>query len=396
MSRLGRRRSALALDAANFFVADMTAVVLPFLGAFLKGRGWRYDQIGAATAISGLGVLIAQTPAGFVVDRVRARRLLLACASLAVGVCYGALPFLVGFSRPAVYGALFLAGGASSLFIPLLAALALALVGQQALSRTIGSNQGWNHAGNIAAALVAAAVVGLDVRLVFFAVAAVSLLAALSVAAIRAADLDDSRAIRAPAGPGALRDLFGNKAVVAVFAATALFHLANAPAMPLVALQVKSLHGTDRQVALVVLIAQAVMVPVAVAAGWACQRWGRKPTFAVGFLALPLRIFLYSLARSPSQLLGLQSLDGIGAGIYGVAIVAVCADLTREKGAFNALIGTIATAQALGGVVGPLASGVLVQHLGFAAAYDLLAAIAAVAAAVFFLGVPETGRAVRA
>ena len=34
-------------------------------------------------------------------------------------------------------------------------ALALGLVGHAALNRTIGVNQGWNHAGNIAAALSA-------------------------------------------------------------------------------------------------------------------------------------------------------------------------------------------------------------------------------------------------
>ncbi|HVT10296.1 MAG TPA: MFS transporter [Polyangia bacterium] len=399
----GRRRSLAALNAANFFVADMTAVVLPFLGTFLKERHWRYDQIGIAGAVSGLGVLLAQTPAGVIVDRLRARRMMLALTSLTVGLCYALLPVLASASTAAVYGALFTAGAASSFFVPLLAALALGLVGHRALSRTMGTNQSWNHAGNIAAALLAAAVVGVDVRLVFFAVAAVSVLAAASVAAIRAADVDEARG----AGDGdrpttisletqTLRELFRNRAVLAVFAATALFHLANAPAMPLVALQVKSLHGTDRQVAMVVLVAQAVMIPVALLAGWGCARWGRKATFAIGFLALPVRIFLYSLARAPGTLLALQALDGIGAGIYGVAIVAVCADLTQGKGGFNALMGVIATAQAVGGVIGPLASGVMVQHLGFGAGYDLLAAIAAVAAGVFLLGVPETGPAVRA
>ena len=99
------------------------------------------------------------------------------------------------------------------------------------------------------------------------------------------------------------------------------------------------------------------MVPVALITGWLCERWGRKPIFAIGFLVLPLRIFLYTLARDPRTLVALQALDGIGAGIYGVAIVAICADLTRGKGHFNALSGLIATALSVGGVVGPLCSG---------------------------------------
>lgn len=61
----------------------------------------------------------------------------------------------------------------------------------------------------------------------------------------------------------------------------------------------------------------------------------------------------------------LQALDGIGAGIYSVAIVAFAADLTRRKGQFNSLLGTFATAQTIGGVVGPIVSGLVLQDFGF-------------------------------
>jgi MFS family permease len=112
--------------------------------------------------------------------------------------------------------------------------------------------------------------------------------------------------------------------------------------------------------------------------------------FAIGFLVLPLRIFLYTLVTSPWALIALQALDGIGAGIYGVAVVSMCADLTKGKGRFNALSGLIATALAVGGVIGPVCSGFLVQHLGFVAAFDTFAVIAAVAAALFVFRMPET------
>jgi Na+/H+ antiporter NhaD/arsenite permease-like protein len=41
---------------------------------------------------------------------------------------------------------LFIAGTGQALFLPLLGALALGLVGHAALNRTVGNNQGWNHA----------------------------------------------------------------------------------------------------------------------------------------------------------------------------------------------------------------------------------------------------------
>jgi MFS family permease len=389
-------RSRASLNLANFFLAETVGVVMPFLGDFLSGQGWRYDSIGVAIACSALGTFLMQTPAGMIVDRVRSRRQLLAMASLAVGLCFGLLP-LFSASAGLVDSLVFAAGAASSFFNPLLGALALGLVGYEALSRTIGMNQSWNHAGNIAAAAASMAlVVSLGISSVFFAVLATSLLAAACVLSIRSDEIDESRAAARSsdsndgAAPASVRTLLHDPRILTLFAATALFHLANAPVMPTVAMYVKRLHGSDRQVAAVVLVAQTVMVPVALLTGVLCERFGRKPVFAVAFLVLPIRIFLYGLARSPAALVALQALDGIGAGIYGVVIVAICADLTRGSGRFNTLSGLIATALSLGGVVGPVASGLIVQHLGFIAAFDVFASIAAAAAALFVVFMPET------
>jgi MFS family permease len=382
------------LNAANFFLAEVTGVVLPFLNDFLRSRQWRYDTIGLATASAGLGVFLMQSPAGFLVDRLSCRRRLLAGSSLLLGFCYGVLP-LIPARWWSVDPLLFIAGMGQAFFTPLLGALALGLVGHARLSKTIGVNQGWNHAGNIAAAVSAMALVTwIGLSSVFYAVAAVAVLAAVSVFIIRPSEVDERRASGATVDGdkpsvgywGLLRD----RRIAILFASTALFHLANAPVMPLVALYVKHLKGSDVQVAAVVMVAQTVMIPVALLAGWLCDCWGRKPVFAIGFCVLPLRIFLYALAGSPGTLVALQTLDGIGAGIYGVAVVAMCADLTRGKGGFNTLSGLIATALCLGGVIGPLGSGLLAQHLGFQATFYTFAGISAVAAALFVFFMPET------
>jgi MFS family permease len=328
-----------------------------------------------------------------IVDRVRRRRTLLAGASLLLGLCYG-LVAAVPASPLWIDPLLFVAGTAQAFFLPLLGALALGLVGHAALNRTIGRNQGWNHAGNLAAALLAMSLVGwFAVTSIFYAVAVVSILAAGSVFLIREREIDEARASGAAAGgeQGAgLRVLLQDYRVWVLLTSTALFHLANAPVMPFVGAYIKKLGGSHVQVAAVVLVAQAVMIPVALAAGWACDRWGRKWVFAIGFLALPVRIFLYSLTDHPWTLVALQTLDGIGAGIYGVVIVAICADLTRGKGGFNTLSGMIATALAVGGVAGPLGAGFLAQYLGYNTFFYVFAGIAGLAAILFLTLMPET------
>ncbi|HJT76696.1 MAG TPA: MFS transporter [Gemmataceae bacterium] len=392
VERPASARSRVGLNAANFFLAEILGVVLPFLGKYLKGHGWSETALGVAISLAGLGVFLMQTPAGLLVDRVRNRRVLLAAASLGVGVCYGLLVFVP--PRPLwLDPLLFAAGTAQAFFNPLLGALALGLVGHAALNRTMGANQGWNHAGNIAAAVSAMLLVGwLGVESVFYTVFVVSSLAAASVFLIRRDEVDAERAAGgAEAGRRVgLRTLLRDRRVVVLLTAVALFHLANAPVMPFVGAYIATLGGSNVQVAAVVLVAQAVMVPVALLTGWLCDRWGRKPVFAVGFLALPLRIFLYSLTSNPWGLVALQTLDGIGAGVYGVAVVAMCADLTRGKGGFNALQGMLATALAVGGVVGPLGAGWLAEHLGYNGFFWTFSGIATVAAAVFVLFMPET------
>lgn len=394
--RPGRRlsmQSRIGLNAANFFLAEISGVVVPFLSKYLSERGWSDGGVGVAIALGGLGVFLMQTPAGFLVDRIRQRRALLAGVSIVVGLCLGLLPML-----PArwVYldPLLFLAGMSRSFFVPLLGALALGLAGHAGLNRLVGTTQSYDHAGNLASALVAIGLLAwLPVTSIFYAVAVVSMLAASSVFLIRSDEVDEELACggRGENQPSAgFLTLLRDRRVAILFAAVALFHLANAPVMPLVGLYIARLGGTNTQVACVVLTAQAVMVPVAWLAGRLGERWGRKPVLAIGFLVLPVRILLYSLTNSPWILVALQTLDGIGAGIYGVIVVAMCADLTRGTGRFNALQGLIATALSAGGVIGPFLAGFVVQYLGFAAAFYLFTAIAALGALVFVLFMPET------
>lgn len=384
-------RSRIGLDAANFFQAEAVGVVLPVLDTFLKDSHWRYDQIGIATALLGLGTLVFQTPAGILVDRLKSRRALFAIASLAVGVFFVLIPFV---PRTALWvdSLLFLAGAAQSVFIPVLGALALALVGYKALNRTLGENQGWNHAGNIAAALGAfIAIRRFGSASIFYAVAIASLIGAFSIFLMRRSELDETAA----SGDGNKtrtnwRALFANRPALFLILAVAAFHLANAPVLPLTALYIKQLGGSTALTTFTVFSAQLVMIPVAWAAGRLCDSWGRKPVMAVAFWVLPFRILSYTLAHDPRMVVFLQALDGIGAGIYGVAIVAFAADLTRGKGKFNSLLGIFATAQAIGGVAGPVISGFVLQHLGFRATFVSFAILAFIAVAILQLLVPET------
>lgn len=136
--------------------------------------------------------------------------------------------------------------------------------------------------------------------------------------------------------------------------------------------------------------AQTVMIPVALAAGRFAHSSGRKAVFLIGFAALPIRGALYTVSDNPYYLVGVQLMDGIGAAIFGVVSVLVIADLIRGTGRFNFIQGVVATATGLGASLSNGITGFIVQRTGFNAAFLFLAAIAAFALGIFWLFMPET------
>ena len=139
-----------------------------------------------------------------------------------------------------------------------------------------------------------------------------------------------------------------------------------------------------------IIAAQMVMLPIALLVGRTADTWGRKPLFLIGFGILPIRAALYTLSDNSVWLIGVQLLDGVGAGVFGALTPLVIADIMRGTGRYNLAQGGVATAQGIGASLSGLAAGVIVDHFGYAAAFITLGVIAAVAFGAFAVGMPET------
>jgi MFS family permease len=105
---------------------------------------------------------------------------------------------------------------------------------------------------------------------------------------------------------------------------------------------------------------------------------------------LPIRAVLYTLSDQTWWLVGIQLLDGVGAGIFGAITPLVIADIMRGTGRFNAAQGAVATLQGIGAASSGLIAGVIVDHDGYTAAFLAAASIAALALAALSLLMPET------
>jgi len=407
-------RSLYGLDGLNFFLADVRDGLGPYLAIYLvaargPGEGWNPATTGLVMTIAAIAGLLVQAPAGALIDRTRHKRAVVIAAALAVTLSCLALPFIGNFY--AVAATQSLAGIAGAVFPPALAAITLGVVGPKAFSRRIGRNEAFNHAGNAASAALAAGTAIFFGPIVVFWIMAV--LAVLSIGAMLMVPADaidddmarglaggDDPAPNVPPGgrtesdqPSGWRALLSNRALLIFAALMATFHLANAAMLPSVGQLLARVVGQDHATSLIavcIVAAQCVMVPVAMLVGARADAWGRKPMFLAAFGVLALRGALYTVSDSPYWLVGVQLLDGVGAGIFGALFPVVVADLTRGTGRFNVSQGAIATAQGLGAALSASLAGAVVVGFGFSAAFLVLGAIAAAGFAGYLILMPET------
>ncbi|AMV37068.1 MFS transporter [Planctomyces sp. SH-PL62] len=391
-------RSLACLDALNFFLADVRDGLGPYLAIYLTSRrGWDPSQVGVAMAAMLLGTIATQSPAGAMIDRIRWKRA--AVAGAAGVVAAGCLAMILFQGYYVVVASQAMIGAAASVFPPAIAALTLGIVGHKRLARRTGRNEAFNHLGNVAAAVLAGAAGYLiGYWSIFCLVALMAALSVVSVLVLPESDIDHDRARGSTdgveGGPQveSIAELFQDRRILAFTACAVMFHFANAAMLPLVGQKVTA--GMDRGTAILmsacIITAQVVMIPVSLAASRLAESWGRKPVFVIGFAVLPIRGLLYTLTANPYLLVGIQLLDGIGAGIFGVVSVLVVADLTRGTGRFNLTQGVLATATALGAALSNVACGYIVKAAGFDAGFATLAAIAVGGLVLYARAMPET------
>jgi MFS family permease len=387
------------LDWVNFFGADVSNAVGPFLAIYLAtARHWNAERVGIIIAAQTLATVLAEGPAGWMVDWSSRKKVLLILPTLVIAS--GCLATVYFRAVVPLFITECMIGAASAFTAPTISAISLGIVGKSRLSKRIGRNQSFNSAGNVAAALSAGLLGSLyGEAWIFYFSAIASAVAIASIALIRESDIDQ-QAARAGSGIhcAGFRELLRDRRLLTFTSAVVLFHLANAAMLPLVGerLTTMSHKATPIFMSACVTLAQVVIIFVSAIVGHHTDTWGRKPIFATAFAVLAVRGLLFALGHSMWFLLCVQTLDGIGAGIFGVIWVVIVSDLAKGTGRFNALQGAIQMAQGAGAAGSNYLAGAIAHHLGFSAAFYILAGIAAFGLLFFACFMPETRDAAQA
>lgn len=393
-----KAQSTHAMEMTNFFLADVQTGLGPFVAAYLAASGWRAGAVGHALTVAGIVTVIVQTPAGWIVDHVVRKRLVLVAAALVLGA--GALLLTVSTAPAVVYAAQILIGGTGPFLGPTLAAITMGIVGVAAFDRQFGRNQGFNSAGNLfAAGLIAIISHLLGNRAIFFAAAVLVLPTILCTLLIRKEDIDPDlarggceREDAAGEGKGVVFSLLRDNVLLVFLVCCFLFHLANAAMLPQLGelLARGSAKAAAPFMAGCIAVTQAVIMLSAAWVGRLANTWGRKPLLLVGFGVLPLRALLYTVVHAVGALIAVQLLDGVANAIFGVVSILVVADRTRGTGRFNLTQGAVATAVALGAALSTTLGGSLMEHRGANVSFWVLGALALAAFVLLLFGVPET------
>ena len=388
----------MALNAVNFFMADVAGGLGPFLGVYLQNRHWNPAEIGLVMTIGGVAGMVATAPLGALVDHTHAKRAMLAAGALAIVAA--SLAVLVFHGFVAVSATQVVTGIAGAAIGPAFTAVTLGLVGQAGFAEQNGRNQAFKHAGNVAAAALAG---GIGYWFGFGAVFAV--LAVMGVGAIVALGWIDPQQIDYRAARGLAADaqhdasawtvLLTSKPLLVVAATLLLFHLGNAAMLPLLG-QALVAHGAGNASAYTgatIFVAQITMVPMAILAARLAESRGYWIVFLLALIALPLRGVLASVVTDPIGLVPVQILDGVGAGLLGVAVPGLVARILDGTGHINAGLGGVMAMQGIGASLSPALGGWIAGASGYQFSFLGLGGVAFVALMLWIAARPITAKA---
>ena len=142
-----------------------------------------------------------------------------------------------------------------------------------------------------------------------------------------------------------------------------------------------------------IIVAQLTMIPMALLAARIAEKRGYWIVLLLALAALPLRGLIAAGVSGPFGLVPVQVLDGVGAGLLGVAVPGVVARILAGTGHVNAGLGAVMTLQGIGAALSPTLGGMAAEKLGYGAAFLVLGSAAAIGLLLWVVTRPLTADA---
>jgi predicted MFS family arabinose efflux permease len=325
-----------------------------------RDLGVAEGTVAGAFAVTIMMFFLLGAPVGLLADRFGARVVLLA-GSLAMG---GGLMVTATASQPA---ALYLGHGAlvglamATTFIPLTAAVSSVFVRHRATAMGVAVS-GIGLGTLVTAPLLAASIRSVGWRDTYLGAAVVAtLVLALCAALVRAPLLHDreSAPVSAATGTRDYRVMYASQVLLSMAIFTPFAHLpAYAEQSGVDALEAAGLVG----------VIGAASVVGRLGLGWVADHWGLFATYRACFVAIGVSFVAWLWPGAPYPALLVHALVlGVGYGGFVALLPALVAHRFGLDG-LGGVLGILYTSHVIGAGLGPLATGLLVERLGYAPA----------------------------
>ncbi len=199
-----------------------------------------------------------------------------------------------------------------------------------------------------------------------------------------------SEAASTPSLPG-FAILFRHTPLLIAGVTLMLFHLANAALLPMLSMRIAAAPGHLNPglfAAATVIISQVVMIPVAIRVAGSIDKYGYWRCILLALLIMPIRAALAASSDAPAMMVPVQILDGLAAGILGVAVPSFIVSLLRGSGHVNAGQSVVMLMQGAGAAMSPALTGSIAGHYSCATAFGVLSVIAIVALMIWWRSAP--------
>jgi len=373
-----------ALVAGGFTIALGYGVVAPVLPQFAQEFG--VSSFAATAVISAFALmrLVFAPFAGYLVVPFGERTTYVA-GLLIVAVMTGAAVFVTDYWQLLLTRGL--AGIGSSMFSVAATALMIKVMPPTQRGRVAGINSAGFLLGNLLGPVLGALVAGWGLRAPF-AVYFVTLIIAAAVVwvALQRSEHVVAGVKAGSAPPRTLTEALGLAQYRAALVSTFTFGWAifgvRISAVPLFV--AAALDGGGRESGWVLAAYAAGNAVFVLPSGKWNDRIGRKPLLVAGLGLSALAFAVFPFTTSVPLAMATMMLSGVSSALANPAQQAVIADVVGKRGG-GQVVSTSQMTTDLGGILGPLVAGLLIDHVNFTAAFMVTALLLAVGAVVWLV-----------